>query len=344
MSDSQDGNSYAPQEPLEIITLERYDFAALQLSCIFYGFSVVVFVRCMSALLWPRSGRQQNTKLAVYTFFLFALGTIYIAMNGHYYQLAFIDNRNFPGGPEAYELFIYSTSVPRTANSVFIIANWLADALLLFRCKIIWQGNAWILILPVILFLADISMGILFLYQVSVPDANLFTQSAVNFGLAYFSLSTTLNTLMTLLICSRLIIHQRRLIKYQTLPSKNGLSYMSIVSMLVESSALYAVFSLLFIGTYASGNAASGIFLAILSQAQIIAPLLIIARVATRKAWTAEDSLSVNGGQNSSSWRANSGPSTQVDSFPMESSPKLGSFNDRMGSGTISSTVEVKIA
>jgi len=112
-------------------------------------------------------------------------------------------------------------------------------------------------------------MGIMYLYQVSVPSANLFTSEAIDFGLPYFALSTTLNTLLTILISSRLVVHQRRMSKSLSLQSRNTISYMPIVAMLVESSALYAVFSLLFIGTYASGSGAAVVFLPILSQAQV---------------------------------------------------------------------------
>jgi len=84
----------------------------------------------MLALLWPRSGRERNYYLAAYTFVLFALGTIFMGMNGYWLGRCFIDNRNFPGGPEAYANAMYSTAVPLATNSTFIIANWLADALM----------------------------------------------------------------------------------------------------------------------------------------------------------------------------------------------------------------------
>lgn len=44
--------------------------------------------------------------------------------------------------------------------------------------------------------------------------------------------------------------------------------------MLVESSALYAVTSLLFIGTYGAGNNISALFLPILGQTQVCAFVL----------------------------------------------------------------------
>ncbi|KAK1222835.1 hypothetical protein PQX77_014257 [Marasmius sp. AFHP31] len=263
------GNPNAPQVPPELFLLEHYDFAGIQLSEIFYGITIVLFFQCMVALLRPRNGRKPNYSLALYTLVLFGLGTTFTAINGRLLQLAFVDNRAIEGGPEAWQLLNYSTARPLTANTVFIIANWLADGLLLFR----W----------------DLAMGTLYLYQLSQPSANLFTGQAIDFGLPYFVLSTSLNVLLTILLCSRLIFHQRRITKTLMRPQ---VPYMSIVAMLVESSAIYAVCSVIFIGTYGAGNIASSIFLPVLAQAQIISPLLIISRVARRKAWTSENTIS----------------------------------------------------
>ncbi|KAG7097043.1 hypothetical protein E1B28_004434 [Marasmius oreades] len=260
------GNPNAPQEPPELFVLEHYDFAGIQLSEILYGITIVLFFRCMLALLRPRNGRKPSYLLALYTFVLFGLGTIFTALNGRLLQLSFIDNRAFEGGPEAYWLSIYSTSMPLTANTVFIIANWLADGLLLFRCKVVWQEKYWILAFPVLLAFGDLAMGSLYLYQLSQPNANLFTKQAVDFGLPYFVLSTSLNVLLTILLCSRLIFHQRWIAKTLL---RTQVPYMSIVAMLIESSAIYAACSIIFIGTYGAGNIASSIFLPVLAQTQV---------------------------------------------------------------------------
>ena len=84
----------------------------------------------MIALLRPKHGRPQNFMLATYTFLLFALGTVFMAMNIHLAQLGFIDDRNFPGGPEAYEEFRYDSALAVIPNAAFILSNWLADGLL----------------------------------------------------------------------------------------------------------------------------------------------------------------------------------------------------------------------
>ncbi|EGO22260.1 hypothetical protein SERLADRAFT_409827 [Serpula lacrymans var. lacrymans S7.9] len=62
--------------------------------------------------------------------------------------------------------------------------------------------------------------------------------------------------------------------------------YTGIATLLIESSALYALWSIIFLVLYAINNPVQFVFLASLAEVQIIAPLLIIVRVAQGKAWT----------------------------------------------------------
>jgi len=307
----------------------------------------------MKNLLWPRSPRKPNYYLAGYTLALFSFGTIYIATNVHLTQLMFIDNRNFPGGPEGYAFYKYSTALVLVPNSSYVIANWLADGLLLYRCKVIWTGNWWIIALPSTMFLGSISLSIMFLYQASSPNATMFTQRALDFGLPYFALSNSLNIILTLLICLRLILHQRQM-PLNGKEERMRLPYYSrIISMLVESCALYSVNSMLFLGTYAAGNSASSIFLPILSQTQIIAPLLVVFRVASHRDHTSVYTQSLSkpttgSGSGPTRIRFGVGAPTDVESqaFPLEDSPKFASFGDqgKPERGIISTTTTVDVA
>ncbi|KAF5367780.1 hypothetical protein D9615_010510 [Tricholomella constricta] len=322
MSDTSNSDPFQPPvDPPEMRLLEHADFVGVTISEIMFGFTIILFFRCMRGLLWPRkhSGFPRNPSMALYTFVLFSLGTVFVAMNARNSELAYIDYRGFPGGPLAFTFSRYSTAIVVIPNAAFILANWLADGLLLFRCKVIWGDKYWVLILPVLMFLGSIAMGILTIFQSSRPNASLWSAVTVDFALPYFSLSTSLNVLLTLLMSFRLYLHHR-MTKKEGFGS-SAIPYASIVGMLVESSALYAVSSLLFIGTYGAHNGASTLFLPILSQTQIIAPLLIISRVANQRAYGSVGSRS-HGGVVVSSSRTR----TLVDNIPLESSPKFGTF------------------
>jgi len=155
----------------------------------------------------------------------------------------------------------------------------------------------------------NIAMGIVILASHSCGWGN------VRFILPHLSISVSLNVLLTLMIVIRLILHGRNV--RAAIGSPTGMSRLckTVVTMLIESSALYAVNSLLLIGLWAAGNPASGIFLPTISQSQVssspqpqapdrlsnvaagrqvIAPLLIIQQVANRSALMGDTTISEN--------------------------------------------------
>ena len=86
--------------------------------------------------------------------------------------------------------------------------------------------------------------------------------------LAYFSISLSLNVLLTLMIVIRLIRHARNTRTALRIGGIGGLCK-AVVTMLVESCALFAVSSLLVIGTDAANNDIHNFFADLLSQAQV---------------------------------------------------------------------------
>ena len=112
-------------------------------------------------------------------------------------------------------------------------------------------------------------MGILLIYQTSQPNSSIWNSVAINIGLPYFSISISLNILLTLMIVTRLVLHSREIRTAMGAPSGLTGLYKAIITMLVESSALYAVNSLLFVGPWGAGNHAADIFLPILAETQV---------------------------------------------------------------------------
>lgn len=61
---------------------------------------------------------------------LFILGTLMIAGNTKFEEMMWIDDRNFPGGPDAFLQLDYDNPVMTMVNSSYIIANFLANGVL----------------------------------------------------------------------------------------------------------------------------------------------------------------------------------------------------------------------
>ena len=104
-------------------------------------------------------------------------------------------------------------------------------------------------------------MGIMFVYQTAAGSAGWSI-------LPYLSISLSLNTLLTIVIVVRLILHARNTRNALGITGIGGLCK-AIIAMLVESCALYALSSLLVIGPLGAENYASNTFLTILGQTQV---------------------------------------------------------------------------
>jgi hypothetical protein len=152
--------------------------------------------------------------------------------------------------------------------------------------------------------------GLVFVYKISKPSG-ILNPATIQTGIPYLSISVSLNVLLTLMISLRLMLHSRRV--QRAIGAGEGRMYKTVVTMIIESSALYAVSSLLFIGTWGAGSWVSSVFSPILEDTQVrtvftslsdaplfwdavynhcdkqvIAPLLITFRVANRSALTSD--------------------------------------------------------
>ena len=107
-------------------------------------------------------------------------------------------------------------------------------------------------------------MGIAFVHD------NAQTTGSFWSTLPYFSISLSLNTLLTIMIVVRLILHARNTRVALGVTGISGLCR-AIVVMLVESCALYAVNSLLVIGPLGAGSSTWGLFTAIIGEIQVSA-------------------------------------------------------------------------
>lgn len=129
-------------------------------------------------------------------------------------------------------------------------------------------------------------MGCMLLFQLTQPNANLWSQTTVNFGIPYWSISASLNILVTSLIVAKLYLIRRR--TRAVLSTHHSRTYISVATMLIESAFLYSATALIFIITYARNSQIQNLVLPVLGQVQAISPLLIMWRVARGQAISKE--------------------------------------------------------
>ena len=117
------------------------------------------------------------------------------------------------------------------------------------------------------------------IYLSTLPE-NRVIESALEFTFnnAYFAISFSLNLLLTFTIVTRLILQRRNIRKAMGASAGVGQTYGAIITILVESSALYAVSFLLFFVPTTAKSWIENAFWPVLFQAQVRAALTALRR------------------------------------------------------------------
>jgi len=270
------------------IFLERTFMASGYLTGVGFGIQFVLYCMCTKAL-WKRDPRTPFTNfLMVYIFILNAMNTIWTGTSAYGLQLTFIDYRNFPGGPLGFLGVEFSFTSNVLSLAALIAGNVLADGLLLWRCYVIWSGalggkTTIVMIVPALMLVGSIIVSCFFAIS-TVSPVGFFSQTTVNFGLPYFAVSLALNIILTILIVVRMLSQRNkgRLI----FGEEYGNHYTSVSTIFIESAALYCLFAILLLITYALGNPINQIWLGISPAMQMLSTYLIIYRVVDGRAWT----------------------------------------------------------
>jgi hypothetical protein len=110
-------------------------------------------------------------------------------------------------------------------------------------------------------------MGTLWTLQSSQPGLSFYSALPLAYGISYYTISLSLNVVITLLIVARLLWYRRALL--DAMPAAHARHYLSLAAVLVESAALYSFFALGFLISYAINNPINQIFLGLAQSAQV---------------------------------------------------------------------------
>ncbi|KAF7293995.1 hypothetical protein MKEN_01445600 [Mycena kentingensis (nom. inval.)] len=281
--------SWAPDEDSVTLEYERNFIAGDCIAGVGYGAQLVLFISC-ARFLWQRRrhGRQPMFLIAYMTLMLL-IESLFLAVQARTVQMVYIDNRNFPGGP--WEFFLQSQTA--AVNVMFLttlfLLTFLSDLLVLWRCFVIWQASgqtmvAWIVTaFPAVLIFGSFILGTLWTHYSTQPAESFYSTLPLHIGTAYYAVSLGANIILTLLIMGRLASYRRTLL--DSLPADLANHYISLATVIVESAALYSIFAILFLITYAIEHPTNQVWLGVASSFQQIANMLIIYRLAEGSAW-----------------------------------------------------------
>ncbi|PPQ80602.1 hypothetical protein CVT25_001564 [Psilocybe cyanescens] len=273
---------FATQEPPELHWFERANYIAVNVGLIAYGMNIIAVCACTYYLIQEKNIKK-NAKWLVFIFILFACGTGNIAINMTFNEWAWIDFREYPGGPLQFLLEQQSNVVNTWGNAISTVVGFLTDALLIYRVHVVYQ-RWYVIVIPILSWIAMLILGALFITQAARPNSSLWSHITLNFSLPYFSIAMATNILLTGMLVVRLLYMRHKIMK--AMDRHHGKTYTNIVSMVLESAVIYGVISFIFLVLYTKGNTAALLFIPLLTQVQCISPILILLRVARGRAWS----------------------------------------------------------
>ncbi|KAJ8519043.1 hypothetical protein ONZ45_g3971 [Pleurotus djamor] len=272
---------YATSESAVLLWHEQATHASVHAGSMTYGIHLSIYAVAMYHIL------KQKTvpwKSAAFITTLFLLGTINIICKIRFSELAWIDDRSYPGGPSRF-LHEQQAVVENTVgHGTAIVATFLMDALLLYRVFVVWGKNWYIVTLPVLMYLASTALSVCVAIQAAKPHSSLWAGKTFDYGVPFWSISMTLNILLTVLLVARLLYARHKI--RSALGPTYGQTYTDIVAITIEAALPYALVCLVFIILYAMKNTAEILFNPMMLQVQCLTPELIVLRVIRGRAWT----------------------------------------------------------
>jgi hypothetical protein len=275
-------SSNAPQTDLP---LERSRLVGMILGGVSYGAYLLLTVQAMIALMQrPRHGQKianNRRTLICYTLITFALGTTSFACNTKFTEMIWIDLRDAPGGPAAQIRNVMHYRINFMAICCGYVTEWLMQALLLYRCFVIWNWERHVMIPMVSLYIGMIAAAVVVLVQAGTGTP--FYD--INTTVAYLAFQVAHTMLYTILVAKRLL-HIRGQMK-TALVEYDSSTYDTIILTVVESAMAYTVFIIIFIVGFAVHlDSLSTLCFLSINQVQGITQLFIIIRVARGRAVT----------------------------------------------------------
>ncbi|PSR72607.1 hypothetical protein PHLCEN_2v11531 [Hermanssonia centrifuga] len=271
--------AFKPDEDANTIFQEDTWLQGSLIMCIAYGAVATLSIQCFFMLIrgTRRSKWLRDIPLLAFVISIFMLSTIFIGTAMQFTQQAFVDQRNFPGGPAAYEVVEFSLPIDSVANC--------------WRCTVIYKNSslpAWVSVgLASIFWLVEFILGSLFLGQIMSTSP----WGAVNFTLGFWCFSLALNIIATFLIVGRLLFYRRRLA--HIVGKGHGEQFTGLIAMVVESELMYTAFLILFIVPFILNHPLENVFIQGIALVQATAALMIVYRVAGGQGWTAETYVQV---------------------------------------------------
>ena len=113
------------------------------------------------------------------------------------------------------------------------------------------------------------AISIVYAIENAAPSQGLYGSATFLIAIPFFTISPSLNIILTILIAGRIWAHKRYI--SQALDKEYAKRYTSITAIFIESAAMYSVSGVLLLSTFATGNPTNQLWLAINPSVQVSA-------------------------------------------------------------------------
>ncbi|KAN0082561.1 hypothetical protein V8E55_008356 [Tylopilus felleus] len=283
---------------------------------VLYGIELLLYFKTIHILLSSRGvHKKANLVYVLFSSVMLFLITVWIGAQALFGEEMWLLNSDFPGGSGAYWAKNISVWYMDWGTTAGVLLQLMTDGLMIYRCRIIWDSY-FAIIMPVILWIATLVLGIAVDWTSSLPGGNFFAGISVQLGVAYYTVSVSLNTILTCMICYRMVRHGRKVLEY--LGHEYASSYFAVVALVVESALPFTLSGIVFLVSFGLNSPTSVAFICVYYTMMCISQQLLILRVVAKRAWDKDTSARL-----SSTVHFNHGSTSQGSTAPLQTLSKI---------------------
>ncbi|KAH9943351.1 uncharacterized protein BXZ73DRAFT_40076 [Epithele typhae] len=254
------------------------------IDAVLFGIALALYYSVAMAVhhLHPRT--RSDKFLFLFSTVLIILSTMMWIPQTYFGERMFVVHADYPGGIQVYWTLNQGVWYHILGTTACIMSNLMSDALLAYRCYVVWNGIRAVII-PALLWIVSFASGIGILYGYGRPGGSYFHGIAPSFVNTYTASTFAFNVIVTGLICYRIVSAWLALCRAGVSNDEDARTYTSAMAIIVESALPFTIVSFTYLVAYAVDAEIAYVF-SFYIMFTVISPLMIAHRVFQRRAWT----------------------------------------------------------
>ncbi|KAK0460393.1 uncharacterized protein EV420DRAFT_208694 [Desarmillaria tabescens] len=260
-------------------SMDVISIVALALEGVLYGLSLLMFLATVYVLIKRRcrdvESRGINAKMMVTACAFCALSTAHMIIDVHHVLSGFVYKDDlFEGGPAAYFSDVSEAGF-LLKISIYSVQTALADAIVIYRCYIVW-GSLWAILVPSIGWSSFVACAVGTVYNCSLShQQGVFGHEIEHWMQVFFVSTLATNIAATGLLGYRIWSIDRHIVSQR---HGRGILMPSLL-IIIDAGILYSASLIAAIGCYAAETNGLFIVLDLISPIISVAFYMIIIRI-----------------------------------------------------------------